>query len=195
MFPFLYLHLAVVFDACSRMPLAARVFLFEPSAKAMLALVLQAVARHGKPRHFVSDQGDQFTAGLFRGTLKALGIRQRFGALYQHGSIALVERFFRSLKEDLHLGKKSRRSGRPWSIADFERRLVPALIRYSYCRPHSALEGRIPAEVFFGIPDQRPLTNLAPRGRPDEPDLECPVEIAFLDPDNRALPILVPKAA
>jgi transposase InsO family protein len=36
---------------------------------------------HGRPRHFVSDQGSQFTAHIFRETLAALSIRQRFGAI------------------------------------------------------------------------------------------------------------------
>jgi putative transposase len=165
LFPFLRLHLAVVLDAYSRMPLAAGVFLFEPSAKATLALLHKAIAWHGKPRHFVSDQGDQFTAAFFRGVLKALGIRQRFGALYQHGSIALIERFWKTLKHDLHVARF-----RPWNVPDFERRLAPALLRYSYCRPHSALGGRVPAEVYFGLPDQRPLLNYLKKGDHWEPE-------------------------
>jgi transposase InsO family protein len=103
LFPFLHLHLAVVLDAYSRMPLAAGVFLFEPSARDMLSLVIKAIGQYGKPRHFVTDQGAPFKAGLFRGALEALGIRQRFGALYQHGSMALIERFWKSIKTDLRL--------------------------------------------------------------------------------------------
>jgi len=194
-FPFLHLHLAVVFDAFSRLPLQVMLSYFEPKAEAMLALVQNAIRIHGKPRHFVSDQGSQFTAGVFRAALKSLDIQQRFGALGEHGSIALIERFFRTLKQDLHVAKNSKRPRKPWSLADFERRLVPALIRYSYCRPHTAIGGRVPVEAFFGILDQRPLVNLAPRGRPGDPESDCPFEIAFLDPDSEALPILVPKAA
>jgi len=188
--PFLHLHLAVVLDAYSRMPLAAGVFLFEPSARDALSLVLKAIRHHGKPRHFVTDQGASFKAGLFRGGLEALGIRQRFGALYQHGSIALIERFWKSIKADLRLA-----SIRPWNLRELERRLAPALLRYSYYRPHSALDGRVPAELYFGLPDQRPRLNTAPRGHPNDPERDCPVEIIFLDPDNSALPILVPKPA
>ena len=190
LFPFLHLQLALVLDAFSRMPLAASVSYFEPSAAAILALVQKAIARHRKPKHLVSDQGEQFRADLFRAGLRALGIRQRFGAVGQHGSIALIERCWRSLKDDLSL-----RSMRPWSLQDFEPRLNAALLRYAYLRPHSALDGRVPAEAYFGLSDQRPLLNLAPRGRADEPGPDCPVEIAFLDSDTATLPILVPKAA
>jgi len=190
-FPFLQVHLTVVFDAFSRLPLRAALSYFEPSAQAVLDLVQAAIATHGQPRHFVSDQGSQFTADSFRSALDALGIQQRFGALYQHGSIALIERFFKTLKHEL----LQVRSRKVWSLDDLERRLLPALIRYAYCRPHSALGGRVPVEVFFGIPDQRSRTNLAPRGRAGDPQIDCPFEILFLDPEIQAQPILVPKAA
>jgi putative transposase len=189
-FPFLHFHLAVVLDAFSRMPLAAAVFLLEPSAPALSALLTSAIARSGAPRHLVSDQGAQFTATHFRDTLRRLGVRQRFGALGQHGSIALVERFFRTLKGDLSL-----HSLRPWNRREFERRLVAALVRYAFHRPHSALGGRPPAELYFGISDQARFLNTAPRGRPGEPGPECPFVIALLDPETETLPILVPRAA
>jgi transposase InsO family protein len=190
LFPFLHVHLTVVFDTFSRLPLQAALSYCEPPATAMLALVRKATDLHGAPRHFVSDRGSQFTAGLFKTELATLGVKQRFGALYRHGSIALIERFFRTLKLDLDL-----RSRRPWSASELEQRLVPALVRYSYCRPHSALGGRTPAEVYLGIQDQRPFTNLAPRGQPLDPDVDCPFDIVFLDPEARSLPVLLPKAA
>jgi transposase InsO family protein len=189
-FPFLHLHLAVVFDAFSRLPLRAAVSCFEPSAAALLDLVQRAIREHGRPRHFVSDQGSQFTAPLFTDALKAIGVRQRFGALHRHGSIAIVERFFRTLKDELQL-----RQWKPWSLDELERRLRLALMRYAYCQPHSALGGRVPIEVFLGIPDRRPLVGLAPRDRPGAPDIDCPVQLAFLDPESERLPILVPTAA
>jgi Integrase core domain len=49
--------LAMVIDVFSRMPLAAKVFLAEPGADVMAALVQKAIRSHGAPRHFVSDQG------------------------------------------------------------------------------------------------------------------------------------------
>jgi putative transposase len=93
--------LAVVIDVFSRMPLATRVFLAEPGAEAVAGLITLAASSHGAPRHFVSDQGAQFTAEAFRAGLKTLGIRQRFGAIGKTGSIAIVERLWRTLKEAL----------------------------------------------------------------------------------------------
>jgi hypothetical protein len=73
--------LAVVLDVFSRMPLAGRVFTTEPSAADMVALVEHAAAKHGAPKHFVTDQGSQFTSDVFRAALIALGVLQRFGAV------------------------------------------------------------------------------------------------------------------
>lgn len=196
-FPFLHFHLTVIFDAFSRLPLRAAVSLLEPSAQAVLELFRAAIQEHGRPRHFVSDQGSQFTAPLFRAALHDLGIKQRFGALYKHGSIALIERFFKTLKSDLGLLNHQNRAPRwrPWSLAELEQRLQPALVRYAYHRPHSALGGRVPIEAFFGIADQRPRGNLAPRGLPGQPDVDCPCQIAFLDPHTQTLPVLLPRVA
>ena len=95
--------LAVVFDAFSRMPLAAGLFLSEPCAEAIASLVKTATSVHGRPRHFVSDQGSQFTSKAFRQTLVRLSVRQRFGAIGKTGSIALIERLWRTLKDTLAL--------------------------------------------------------------------------------------------
>ena len=190
LFPFLKLTLAVVFDAFSRMPLAARSFLTEPSAHAVADLFQHAVQTHGKPRHLVTDQGVQFTAEAFRNTVTALGIRHRFGALHRHGSIALLERLFRTLKDALSL-----RSWRPWTRQDLDRRLDNTLRHYAFHRPHSRLHDRVPAEVYYGIRNHLPPVLPAPRGRPGEPGPDPPDDIAILDPENKRLPILLPNVA
>jgi transposase InsO family protein len=138
--------LAVVIDVFSRMPLAANLFLAEPGANATPALVQQAIRSNGVPRHFVSDQGAQFTAKAFRIGLTTLGIRQRFGAVGKTGSIAIVERLWRTLKETLSL-----RALKPLTREDLERRLKTGLLHYAYLRPHQALAGATPAEVYFAI--------------------------------------------
>ena len=59
-------YLAVVLDVFSRMPVSARVFCTRPSASDLVELIEHAVRRFGPPRHFVSDQGSQFTAAGFQ---------------------------------------------------------------------------------------------------------------------------------
>ena len=181
--------LAVVIDVFSRMPLAAEVFVAEPGAEAMAALAQQAIRFHGTPRHFVSDQGSQFTAGLFRSGLRSFGIRQRFGAIGKTGSIAIVERFWRTLKDTL-----SFRSLKPLTRGDLERRLKAGLLHYAYLRPHQALAGATPAEVYFGIRPTRHVAVPPPRGRPGQRSAGLGLVALHLDPERR-LPVLIPMAA
>ena len=47
-----------------------------------------------------TDRGREFTARSFRRGCRRAGILQRFGAIGKHGSIALVERCIRTLKEE-----------------------------------------------------------------------------------------------
>jgi transposase InsO family protein len=78
-------------------------FTKEPTGEQMADLVIRAAKSHGSPKHFVSDQGSQFTSGSFCTKLTSLGIKQRFGAIGQAGSIAIIEPFWRTVKEMLHI--------------------------------------------------------------------------------------------
>ena len=93
--------LVVVLDAYSRFPLAWSVFSKEPTSQEIAALVQSAADRFGKPGHFVTDRGAQFCGRPFVEKLRKLGAKQRFGAIGQSGSIAVIERLWRTLKEML----------------------------------------------------------------------------------------------
>jgi putative transposase len=181
--------LALVIDVFSRMPLAANVFLAEPGADAMAGLLQQAIRSNGTPRHFVSDQGAQFTAEAFRTGLTKLGIRQRFGAIGKTGSIAIVERLWRTLKETLSL-----RALRPLTRQDLERRLKTGLLHFAYMRPHQALAGATPAEVYFGIRPAHLSAVSPPRGMPSQRSPGLGLVGVHLDPERR-LPLLIHNAA
>jgi transposase InsO family protein len=86
--------IAVVFDAFSRMPLSARVFSKEASAREIARFVSRATKRHGQPAHFISDQSRCFKGQVFRRKLWRLGVKQRFGAVGKKGLIALIERLY-----------------------------------------------------------------------------------------------------
>lgn len=180
--------LGVILDVRSRMPLAARLFANQPSSEDLVALLDCAISRHGPPRHFVSDQGAQFTGEAFRTRLRSLGIRQRFGAIGQYGSIAIVERLWRAAKELLGV--------RRWSLvhpSDMQERLEAALTYYVYLKPHQGLSGAVPGEVYFGIRPAHLDARRPPREQSREPT-DPAFEVAFLDPEGR-LPFLVPQAA
>lgn len=181
--------LAVVFDAFSRLPLTFRVFASEPSAADIASLFSRAASHFGRPRHFVSDQGPQFTASVFRELLQDFSIRQRFGAIGKTGSIALIERLWRTLKQRLRLVAL-----KPAHLADLDRCVYAGLAYYARFRPHQGLGGATPEEAYLGL---KPLHRAAlhpPRGRPGE-GAETPViEIVYLDRERR-LPILSRRAA
>lgn len=181
--------LAVVYDVFSRMPLAARLSRTEPGANEIAELFDQAAARFGPPRHFVSDKGCQFTSRLFSETLSKSRVHHRFGAVGKTGSIALIERFWRTIKEMLAL-----RTSKPASLAGLQNRLELGLFYYAHFRPHQALAGATPAEIYSGKQPAHLAAAPPPRARRGEVVADLPLAIAFLDPDRR-LPILLPKAA
>jgi len=181
--------LAVAFDAFSRLPLAFRVFTTEPSAEDIADLFTRAASRHGAPRHFVSDQGPQFTASRFRERLEPLGVRQRFGAIGKTGSIALIERLWLTLKTRLRLV-----SLKPGHLTDLERRIHLGLVHYAHFCPHQGLGGATPAEVYFGLTPRHRSAVHPPRGRRGDATAETPFEIAYLDRERR-LPFLRQEAA
>jgi transposase InsO family protein len=180
---------AAVMDVFSRMPLAAQVFYTNPSSGAITELFKKTVQRFGIPNHFVSDQGTPFTALRFRNVLKSMGVQQRFGAVGKTGSIALIERLWRTLKNTSNL-----RFFKPLLKRDLERRLELALIYYAYFRPHQGLGGATPAEVYFGIPPAHLSATHPPRARPREGPTNTPFAIAYLDPEKQ-FPFLMHQAA
>jgi hypothetical protein len=149
--------------------------------------------RHGLSKHFVSDKGSQFTSQHFCTALKRLGIKQWFGAIGMYGSISIIERFWRTLKDMLRL-----RSLRALTPADLVRRIVIGLFYYGQHKPHQGLRGATPAEVYFGLKSaclqpKRPLREFELVSNKKPPD-ELSLEIEYLDGEH-LLPILVKKAA
>ena len=171
------------------MPLAFKVTLSEPSAAVVTQVFLSAVERHGAAPHLVTDQGSQFTATMFTEAVTAVGCKQRLGAVGQVGSVAIVERLWRTLKERLRV-----RVHAPLTLADCERRVHLTLVHYAHCRPHRALGGATPAEVFFGVRPAHESAVHPPRGRRGEAAGVVPFEVVYLDGDRR-LPFLLDRAA
>ena len=179
----------VVFDAFSRMPLSARVFIKEPSSAEIARFVSGTAKRHGRPSHFVSDQGRCFTGQVFRRKLRRLGVKQRFGAIGKKGSIALIERLWRTLKDTLGLHLL-----RPMVAEDLMEKIEMGLVHYAHFRPHQALGGATPAEIYFGRTPAHLSAIPPPRGRPGEVPMVLPFRIEYLDAE-RLLPVLARKAA
>jgi len=139
--------------------------------------------------HFISDHARCFTGQVFRRKLLRLGVKQRFGAVGRKGSIALIERLWRTLKDTLGL-----RLLRPSAAEDLMEKVEMGLAHYSYCRPHQGLGGATPAEAYFGRTPAHLSAIPPPRGRPGEVPMVLPFRIEYLDAE-RLLPVLARKAA
>jgi transposase InsO family protein len=178
-------HLAGVFDAFSRVPLAVQVLDRQPGASAVARLLKMAASVFGRPKYLITDLGPEFTGKVFRRTAARLGIVQRFASREHHHATARLERFWRTLKDTASLRLQA-----PLTLQDLERRLETTLAHYLCYRPHQGLDGATPAEAFIGMQPAHQRAASPPRGRPGEGPDRPPFTIAFLDPERRAFPIL-----
>ncbi len=89
----------VAIDHFSRAVTAA-VPLEGPNAGWIMDALEQAFLRHGQPKHLITDQEGVFISDFFRNLLSQWKVRQRFGAVGKHGSIAVTERLIRTLKRE-----------------------------------------------------------------------------------------------
>jgi hypothetical protein len=92
----------------------------------------------------VTDRGVQFSCDGFKDWCRWRGIRPRFGAVGQYGSIAIIERTFRTLKECI----------RALAAVPLVRRSflheLDLIVAWYNDRPHTTLHGATPDEVYFG---------------------------------------------
>ena len=130
----------------------------------------EASRRAGRvPKYKVSDQGSEFGEEYLE-WCDDHDVRARFGAVGRHGSIAVEERFIRTLKEEglAHEIVSLRHTAFCASLARLED-------WYNEVRPHSSLRGATPDEVFHG---RRP----ANRRRRFEPRARYPAKGAWAAP-------------
>ena len=98
-----FVYLAAVIDWFSRRVLAWRVSITMEAAFCVEALE-EALARHGKPEIFNTDQGSQFTSTAFTGVLIKNGIAISMDGKGAWRDNVFVERLWRSVKyEEVYL--------------------------------------------------------------------------------------------
>lgn len=139
--------LAVVMDHYSRRVVGFTVFKRQPTSEKVRQFLGQVLAKVGEaPKYLVSDHGKQFACVAFKEWGRRHAIRQRLGAVGKPGSIAVVERFIRTLKEEglavLAVVPLLRRS--------LHREVSLFMGWYNSERPHMTLSGATPEEVYFG---------------------------------------------
>ncbi|MFC1491032.1 integrase core domain-containing protein [Nitrospinota bacterium] len=108
----------------------------------------------------ISDKAKQFWCAKFKGWCDRLGIKPRFGAVGKKGSIAVIERFIRSLKNECMNNILV-----PLHEKMFLRELELFANWYNGHRPHSALAGQTPVEVYLGAEPASQIPRFEPRVR------------------------------
>lgn len=108
--------------------------------------VKEGIELYGKPEIFNTDQGCQFTSAEFTGLLKSEGIRISMDGKGSWRDNVFVERLWWSVKYE-EVYKRAYES-----MGDARMHLKAYLDDYNRERPHRALDGRTPDEVYFEEP-------------------------------------------
>ena len=136
-----FVYLAVVLDWFSRRVLSWRLSITMEAAFCVETLE-DALARHGKPEIFNTDQGSQFTGATFPGVLADNGIAISMDGKGAWRDNVFVERLWRSVKyEEVYLRAYD-------NVSDARASIGRYLDFYNRRRPHSALDGMTPDRAY-----------------------------------------------
>ena len=137
-----FVYLAAVIDWHTRRVLAWRVSI-TMEVDFCLEAVEEAIALHGKPEIFNTDQGSQFTSTAFTGLLADNAIRISMDGKGAWRDNVFVERLWRSVKyEEVYLKAYD-------SVAEARASIGRYLDFYNRKRPHSSLGARTPDQAYF----------------------------------------------
>ena len=168
--PFCY-WVVVAVDQFSRKAMGFAVFTRMPTAKEVTAFLGRAIrtVRRG-PRYVITDKGKQFDCDLFRSWCRRRGILPRYGAVGNHGSIAVVGRFIRTIKDEC-----TRRMIVPMRRERFRDELTLFFLWFNRHRPHRGRTGRTPDEVYLDRAPDSECWRHEPRARwPNESGCAAP---------------------
>src|SRR4030081_1294887 len=140
-----FLYLVAIIDWASRAVLAWRLS-NTLDAGFCIAALDEALARHGTPKIFNTDQGAQFTSAAFTGRLEAAGIAISMDGRGRFMDNIFIDRLWRSIKyEEVHLkayadGREARDGIGSWMNC------------YNHRRPHQAMNNQFPiAACLAGV--------------------------------------------
>ncbi len=146
-----FVYLAVVLDWATRRVLSWRLSITMEAAFCVETLE-DALARHGKPEIFNTDQGSQFAGAAFTGVLADNGVAISMDGRGAWRDNVFVERLWRSVKyEEVYLRAYD-------SVSEARASIGRYLGFYNGRRPHSSLDGITPDQAYF---NSRPLRSAA----------------------------------
>ena len=113
--------------------------------------VEEAMAGHGKPEIFDTDQGLQFAGMAFTGLLIAKGIRISMDGKGAWRDNVFVERVWKSVKyEEVYLKAGA-------NVPEARASIGKHLDFYNGRRPHQSLGRQMPDQAFFNAPQPIPV--------------------------------------
>ena len=191
---------ALVIDHYSRRCMGFALFKNKPISLQIRRFLGRIIKKTGTtPKHLVCDQGTQFTDKSFKKWCKCkLGRKPRYGAVGEHGSIAVIERFIRTFK-DTYL----RKILIPYNKKQMRSEMTVFIQWYNRHRPHESLDGATPIERYEDstlanqMPRYEPRTKWPRKSRCAKPvvpvkgrrGMKLELVISFMD-DNRKLPVV-----
>jgi hypothetical protein len=173
-----------------------------PTRLQLYAFLRSAFDEAGKaPKYLICDKASQVFSkrkNKFKKWCKRKGVSVRYGKVGKHGSIAVIERFILSLKDEY-----LRRIRVALNEEEFRRQLFLYRPWYNTERPHDYLQGRTPDEVYFNIlpMNERPRYETRPHypvdawcASPQAPVRGSPgavlkLEVSFLG-ERKTLPVI-----
>jgi putative transposase len=140
-----FVYLTAVLDWFTRRVLAWRLSI-TMEVDFCLEAVEEALAKHGRPDVFNTDQGAQFTSAAFTGLLLENKIAISMDGRGSWRDNVFVERLWRSVKyEEVYLRAYD-------SVGQARASLDKYLVFYNAIRPHSSLDARTPDQAYFNHP-------------------------------------------
>ena len=137
-----FVYLVAIVDWFSRRVLAHRLSITLTTDFCIEALE-EALAKHGRPTIFNTDQGSQFTSEAFTDILLKNKIEISMDGKGSWRDNVFIERLWRSVKyEEVYLRAYD-------SVTDARASLGRYLMFYNRARPHSSLDRRTPDEAYF----------------------------------------------
>jgi transposase InsO family protein/DNA-binding transcriptional regulator YiaG len=110
--------------------------------------LLEGIAKFGKPKEVLTDQGRQYFAWRGKSDFQKLLIRQGIAHVVARAhhpqTVGKCERLWKTVEEELWCRT------RPQTLEEARERLLHYFSHYNHFRPHQGLGGMVPADRFFG---------------------------------------------
>ena len=150
---------AVAIDHYSRRLMTLAVFPKKPDSRNVCTFLEGVIRSAGfRPKYLVCDKDKIFCCKTFKDWCRSKRVKPRYGAVGEHGSIAVVERAIKTLKREC-----TRQLLVPQRQREFISQLLSFQGWYNEHRPHTTLEGSTPNEVYFRRYPANRLPRLEPR--------------------------------